>query len=173
MKKGEPAWNKGLKRDRNKYPNMGHHKPHSLEAKKKMSVALSGHLGYWKGREMSEEHKLNLSKSHIGKRGEESSNWRGGVTTINQRIRGLIEYRLWREAVFKRDDFTCLHCGLRGVELHADHIKPFALYPELRFAIDNGRTLCVPCHRLTPTYGGRSNQKRHAFASSPEGSGGE
>lgn len=64
-------------------------------------------------------------------------------------------YRTWRKAVFERDDYTCQGegCGSRGGELNADHIKPFSTHPELRFKVSNGRTLCVPCHKKTPTYG--------------------
>ena len=77
-----------------------------------------------------------------------------GKSTRYKRIRKSKEYKLWREAVFKRDDYTCIWCGQRGGYLNADHIKPFALFPELRFAIDNGRTLCVDCHKKTGTWGG-------------------
>ena len=43
-------------------------------------------------------------------------------------------------------------CGKRAGELHTNHIKPFAIFPELRFELANGRTLSVPCHKKTPTY---------------------
>jgi hypothetical protein len=44
-------------------------------------------------------------------------------------------------------------CLKRGGELHPDHIKQFALYPELRYELSNGRTLCADCHRKTESWG--------------------
>lgn len=60
----------------------------------------------------------------------------------------------WRESVLVRDGFRCVHCGSTN-ELEADHIKPKYLYPELRFDVANGRTLCFPCHKETPTFGSK------------------
>lgn len=97
--------------------------------------------------------------SDIAKReytGERSNFWKGGTTPINKLIRSSIEYEEWRTKVFERDLYTCQGCGEIGGYLEADHIKPFALYPELRFEVDNGRTLCKPCHRLTETFGRNS-----------------
>ena len=94
--------------------------------------------------------RINMSN---GKKGDKNGMWRGGVTPKNRRARGSIEYKEWRKAIFKRDDYTCQFCKVRGVTLHADHIKPFSLYPELRYEVSNGRTLCIACHRSTDTYG--------------------
>lgn len=85
--------------------------------------------------------------------GKNHHRWKGGITQINGLIRKSAEYKDWREKVFKRDDFTCQMCGSRKGDKHADHIKPFSLFPELRFDVSNGRTLCKPCHRKTDTYG--------------------
>lgn len=74
-------------------------------------------------------------------------NWRGGATPENQRDRNSIEYRKWRSAVFRRDDYTCLHCGERGGRLNAHHKKPWSTFKTLRYDISNGVTLCEKCHR--------------------------
>ncbi len=85
--------------------------------------------------------------------GELSINWQGGKTEESKRLRNTRDYQIWRSAVFERDDYTCIFCFKRGGKLEADHIKRFSDYPELRFAIDNGRTLCKECHKTTETYG--------------------
>lgn len=134
----------------------------------KWMVGRKGELSTSLGRKHTEESKEKNRLAHLGKkaseatrqkmrekarRGEKNNKWKGGVTPINHKIRNSLEYTLWRIAVFERDDFTCVWCGKIGGELNADHIKPFADYPELRFAIDNGRTLCRSCHLKTETFG--------------------
>ena len=57
-------------------------------------------------------------------------------------------YQAWRLAVFRRDGFVCQDCGKVGGYLEADHVKPWVLYPELRFSVANGRTLCKKCHEI-------------------------
>lgn len=84
--------------------------------------------------------------------GEKNKNWKGGITPINKALRDSFEYEEWRKNVFERDLYTCRNCGIVGGYLEADHIKPFAYYPLLRFDLNNGRTLCKLCHKKTDTY---------------------
>jgi hypothetical protein len=100
-------------------------------------------------------------------KGAGNPNWNGGVTEDHEKIRKTMEYREWRRQVFKRDKFTCQECG-RSKEvsgkLHADHIKPFAYFPELRHSVDNGRTLCEDCHKETETYGAKARTFKKSLA---------
>src|SRR3990167_1327053 len=119
------------------------------KTKRKMSEAHKGWSSMLGKKQplFTKEHRRKLSEAH---KGTKSHFGKGGITPINLKIRMSLEYRLWRESVFKRDNYICIWCGLKSgngktVILNADHIKPFSLFPELRFAIDNGRTLCVDC----------------------------
>lgn len=76
-----------------------------------------------------------------------------GLTSGREKIKQGYAYRNWRRSVFMRDNFTCRECGISGVYIHAHHIKPFHLYIESRFDLDNGITLCKDCHKKTDSYG--------------------
>ena len=102
------------------------------------------------------------------KKGADNHLWRGGITKTSAKIRNSTEYKLWRKSVFERDNYTCVWCGDKNGEgkvviINADHIKPFALFPELRFAIDNGRTLCLECHKTTDSYLNKNIKKHYVI----------
>lgn len=154
FKKGHIPWCLGLKL--------------TPEHIKKMADSKRGMPSPRKGKTHTIESRIKMRASHLGvpmplevrrkisnsTRGSKSFNWRGGITKINLTIRRSLDYRLWRTAVFERDNYTCIWCGNnKGGNLEADHIKPFAYYPSLRFELSNGRTLCKSCHRKTDTWG--------------------
>lgn len=126
---------------------------HSEETKRKISIANKiAYANPELRKAISERQKGYNNSGRLSITGSKNPNWKGGVTSENERIRKSIEYTEWRTKVFERDNYTCQFCRQRGGKLNADHIKPFSLFPGLRFRVSNGRTLCIPCHKMTETY---------------------
>lgn len=123
-----------------------------MTEKNRLALRLANRPGMGRTWKLSDEVRRKMSEA---KKGDKSYLWKGGITPEHRLIRATVEYKLWRKSVFERDNYTCVLCGARGVKLHADHIQRFAEHPELRFVLSNGRTLCVPCHKATPTWGRR------------------
>lgn len=94
--------------------------------------------------------------------GENNSNWKGGITPMNNRIRWSLEYKVWQRAVLNRDYYTCQACSEnRKTLLTAHHIKNFSKYTELRFSVSNGVTLCRPCHKIFHHFYGKKNNNMY------------
>lgn len=164
---GKPSWNKGRK------GLYEHTKEWKEKARRRMSGKYNP---FWKGgiqkktcpyckQEFQNKNlkycskkcysanirgKPNLAikgKPNFNLRGKNNPNWKGGTSrTERQVIASRIEYRLWRKAVFERDDYTCQKCKERGGKIRAHHIHNFARYLELRLVMNNGITLCKICH---------------------------
>lgn len=138
-----------------------------IKTKKALLEAVTGGNHYLFGKAMPLETREKLKSANLGKKhtintrkkmslshahGEDHWNWKGGIGSERHQLMNKQDYILWRTSVFMRDGYICVECGSKK-NLQADHIKPWALYPELRYAIDNGRTLCYECHRKTDTWG--------------------
>ena len=105
--------------------------------------------------------KIKKNKPHYNQRGKKHYNWQGGITSINQKIRGSLEMKLWQDSVFNRDCNYCQKCGENRIsKLVAHHILNFSKYIDIRFAIDNGITFCNNCHKeFHKRYGRKNNIK--------------
>lgn len=106
-----------------------------------------GYFDYMKGNKHREgKRPWNKGKIFEQVLGDRNPAWRGG-TSFERGDRFATDYQRWRNKVFERDNMTCVLCGVNNPKpIHADHIKPFKDFIDLRFDVDNGRTLCAPCH---------------------------
>ena len=94
------------------------------------------------------------------KSGANHFRWLGGFSKSQHKG---TEYNIWRADVYKRDNFKCRISNENcGGKIEAHHILSFTKYPELRYEINNGITLCQAHHprkraeeiRLAPVFQG-------------------
>ncbi len=90
--------------------------------------------------------------------GDKNPKWNGGITPLYRKIRTSTRFYKWRNAVLKRDDYTCKKCGYNpkydegNINMEAHHLlmlKDLLLHNLKKhiFNLDNGITLCQPCHQ--------------------------
>jgi 5-methylcytosine-specific restriction endonuclease McrA len=80
--------------------------------------------------------------------GDKHPRWKGGTKSEKQKLLYSLEWKAWRAAVFTRDGYKCIDCGFGGY-LEPHHIIPLKETLSRAFDINNGITLCRPCHIAT------------------------
>lgn len=157
--------------------NKGKHTENSGQFKKGVPRAKSAGMkkGHKRGQQ-SEEHKLKNRLGHLGKKcsletirkmkashpkGDKSPYWikdRTQIKSNKDRHWGSSKYTEWRTSVFKRDGYKCKISNKEcGDYVQAHHILSWRDYPELRYKLNNGITLCLAHHPRK-----RSEEKRLA-----------
>lgn len=123
--KGQIPWNKGLvgvQVGANKGKKFPYKPRPSMKGRKAWNKGISAHwiIGNKNPRWVSDRTKL-----------------------VKSNRRGNSMYREWRMSIYRRDNFKCRManpdcCG----RIEAHHILGWTKYPELRYEINNGITLC-------------------------------
>lgn len=160
---GGIPWNKGSD---GKYisgkNNPMYGRNHSNKTKEKMATIN-------RNRKHEKHTKETRKKISEAQRGEKHWNWQGGLSSLRIQAWHTYLYKQWRKTIFERDNYICQECGIRGgVKLNVDHYpKSFAqimrendiksldeiIECQELWDTNNGRTLCVSCHKKTPTWG--------------------
>ena len=108
----------------------------SKEAWAKSDVGKAYHRAYqkeWKKSEKYKAYQKAYQKAYYSRLNLANSK-------ISQRTLAA-----WSLQVKERDNHTCQVCDSTE-HLHAHHIQPKSIFPELALDLDNGMTLCKGCH---------------------------
>jgi len=137
--------------------NQERRKEQSEYAKRKLSKGTIGRNSLIKTMQ-TKEYRLKASKAKLG---ANNPMWNDNLTEDDRKDRnGKSINSRWVREVKRRDKHTCQCCGLSGVTVVAHHLNGYNWDVKNRYNIDNGVTLCEPCHKaFHGQYGNGDNTK--------------
>ena len=144
------------------------------EHKRKIS---QNNARYWLGKKRP--HMTGNKNWNYGKFGSSHTRYTANkLSPLRKVIRNSEKYRQYKRAVLKRNKFICVMCKREKVYLELDHYpKGFsellkennisnieeAINCENLWNMDNGRSLCQPCHETTKSFPKQLAGKRKKF----------
>ena len=117
---------------------------------------------------------LGRRKQRYDRHGKNNTRWKGGITPLRQAIWKSDKYDTWRRIIFARDKRACQECGTKVGEFQVHHtpyefsdiLKDFriktmddALACDVLWDKNNGRVMCIKCHRKTYKFKGNQHRK--------------
>jgi hypothetical protein len=151
--KGHVPWNKGIKYIEyfgKNYVDPREGRPLSDIHRKHLSESLKGRVSPkgMLGKKHTEEWKI---AARLRNARENHPEWGKNIKISKNKLDRIRFRDNYQKLVFKRDNYTCQMCGAKNgcgktVSLQVDHIQSWKDYVELRFNINNCRTLCMDCH---------------------------
>lgn len=147
---GKSPWNKGIKIDKEKYPNIGHTQKHSEETRKKMSEKAKGRkFSKERNRKISQAMKKRIIKPETIEKlrdrcGRKNPNWK----EINAERKYSVDWTITlRRSIRERDKYTCRLCGEQQKE--KSHAVHHIDYDKFNCNPKNLISLCQLCHSKT------------------------
>ena len=149
-------------KDKIKIANLG--KKHSEETKGKMREVHGGIKNHFYGKHHTKEAKIKIGLAVSKRIGEKHPRWISDRTLLKKRNeRNDSAYKNWVKQIKKRDKGRCrINNKDCSGYCEAHHILSWKDFPELRYKINNGITLCQAHHprkraeekRLIPFFSG-------------------
>jgi hypothetical protein len=146
--------------------NHNYGKSPSIETRLKRSISLKGHIGWLRGKHLSEGHKERIRKANMGNKyslgkkwseetrlkqrkihsGERNASWKGGISFEPYTIDFS---NTFKERIRERDNYCCVICNTAqeqdNYKLCVHHID----YNKLNSFPQNCVSLCRFCHVKT------------------------